>query len=90
MSKVAAKSQFTECELVVLQFLQEGRSKKGTFEISEIGAGIGLNDNDEILRALYTLEGRSLVTPDPEGNFTSKNWKITDDGVKALNFLAEG
>lgn len=87
MSRVATKSQFTDLEVLVLEFLSENASDKPTFEIGEIGAGIGRNDNDEILRALYTLEGRTLVTPDPEGNFTSKHWKITGDGKKALDFL---
>ena len=44
----------------------------------------GIKDNDEVLRALYTLEGRSLVSPEPPGSFTSNVWKITEIGIKAF------
>lgn len=53
-------------------------------EITEIVSGTGIRDSDEVLRALYTLEGKSLVSPFPEGDFTSNQWKITNFGLKAL------
>ena len=53
-------------------------------EINEIVSNTGIRDSDEVLRALYTLEGKSLVCPFPEGDFTSNQWQITIFGLKAL------
>lgn len=53
-------------------------------EINEIVSNTGIRDSDEVLRALYTLEGKSLVSPFPEGDFTSNQWQITTFGLKAL------
>lgn len=55
-----------------------------TTEVSEISSNTGIRDNDEVLRALYTLEGKNLVSPEPAGDFTSNQWQITATGLKAL------
>lgn len=61
-----------------------------TIEVSEISYSTGIRDNDEILRALYTLEGKSMVAPEPRGDFTSNHWQITEMGKKALSMVAAG
>ena len=58
-------------------------------EINEISARTGIRDNDEVLRALYTLEGKQLVSPFPKGDFTSSKWKITGVGERAIELLEE-
>lgn len=57
------------------------------FQIEEISALSGLQDEKEVQRYLFILEGQKLVSPYPEGDFTSKTWKITKTGVKALRTI---
>lgn len=52
-------------------------------EIAEIAEMSGLGDEKETQRYLYILEGHKLVSPRPSGDFTSKIWAITEDGMKA-------
>ena len=61
----------------------------GTMDVSELATVTGVRDNDEVLRALYTLEGKSLARPHPEGDFTSTSWKITQTGIKALGLMKQ-
>lgn len=56
-------------------------------QIGEITQMSGLNDEKEVQRYLFILEGQKLVTPHPEGDFTSRIWKITRDGVRALRTI---
>jgi len=63
------------------------RSRK-EFHINEIAAQSGLLDERETQRCLYILEGQKLVTPLPPGDFTSKTWQITKDGLRALSTIA--
>ena len=81
-------------ELSVLNYLSTSRViPKGTpavdsaLMVNEISQNTGIRDNDEVLRALYTLEGKQLVQPDPAWDFTSNRWKITDVGVRAVQVL---
>jgi hypothetical protein len=85
-----SKKNISGSELVVLKCLAgsspANRDRRIT-EISEISFNTGIRDNDEVLRALYTLEGKSLVQPEPRGDFTSHQWQITDVGMRALEFM---
>jgi len=60
----------------------------GQYHINEIASRSGLNDERETQRCLYILEGQKLVTPLPPGDFTSKTWQITQDGLRALSTIA--
>lgn len=86
------ESLITETEHTVLQCLnlriEESEAEEATAEVTEIAVHTGIKDKDEVLRALYSLEGRSLVSPHPMGDFTSNKWTITDVGTKALNILS--
>lgn len=53
-------------------------------EIMEIAQRSGLGDEKETQRFLFILEGQKLVTPFPEGDFTSKVWQITNQGMQTL------
>ncbi|NBW39697.1 hypothetical protein EBR25_01705, partial [bacterium] len=64
--------------------LSEGPSHLQIEEILEITR---LEDEKEIQRILFILEGQKLVTPYPEGDFTSRIWKITAEGKKALRSI---
>lgn len=92
----------TEVELSILQTLRtkiessinsvnssEDRQNFIT-EVSEIALNTGIRDSDDVLRALYTLEGKQLVQPEPVGDFTSTKWQITTHGLKALQIFANG
>ena len=57
-------------------------------QLSEITERSGLGDEKEVLRYLYILEGQKLVSPQPEGDFTSRTWAITTDGVRALKTIS--
>jgi hypothetical protein len=59
------------------------------YQITEIAGSTG-SDEKEVQRSLYVLEGHKLVTPIPEGDFTSKTWQITETGVEALKHLKPG
>lgn len=90
MLKLSEKTHISELELTVLRCLSArllSLAEVQAADISEIAYAVGIRDSDEVLRALYTLEGKSLVTPDPEGDFTSNNWRITDLGKRALYLL---
>lgn len=57
-------------------------------EIAEIAEVSGLNDEKEAQRYLYILEGHKLVSPFPPGDFTSKCWQITDEGIKTFKMIS--
>lgn len=85
MNQTVKRNLISLMELKILRSLTERRpGGEDTKEVGEIAILSGIKDNDEVLRALYTLEGKSLVRPEPAGDFTSDYWKITDIGMKAL------
>ena len=57
------------------------------FQLNEIAELSGLRDEREVQRYLFILEGQKLVAPHPEGDFTSKTWQITRDGMRALRVI---
>ena len=56
-------------------------------QITEISTKCGFKDEKETQRYLFILEGQKLVTPMPEGDFTSKTWAITRTGQKAVRMI---
>ena len=91
MQQVLKKNIISKIEFAVLNNLHQRYStskETPTSEISQISVETGIRDNDEVLRALYTLEGKNLVSPEPAGSFTSTIWKITDTGLKAVELVA--
>jgi hypothetical protein len=90
MSKNAKKrvSETVLSQITVLKTLSKdptGKNPVGlSMEIDRIIEKSGLGDEKEVLRYLYILEGQKLVNPVPEGDFTSKIWKITSEGLRAL------
>ena len=88
----ANKNIISDTELNILQFLETNLGStvdRNTIEIAQISQSTGIKDNDEVLRALYSLEGKSLVEPNPPGDFTSNHWRITNVGSKALDMIEE-
>lgn len=59
------------------------------FQIHEIAEISGLKDERETQRFLYILEGQKLVSPHPAGDFTSRHWYITKEGIRALKTVAD-
>jgi hypothetical protein len=55
--------------------------------INELVTKSGVKDEREVLRYLFILEGQKLVSPFPEGDFTSRTWMITQDGIEAVRNL---
>lgn len=85
------KNLISTSEFEILRLLHHKRSAtlspQPTTEVNEISQATGIGDSDEVLRALYTLEGKSLVQPEPHGDLTSNHWLITDVGIKAFNLI---
>jgi len=79
-----AKKLISEDEASVLKYMVAKNTK--TVTVSDITVATKL-DADTVLRALYTLEGKNIVSPEPEGDFTSKDWKVTVIGKKAMAYL---
>lgn len=73
-------------QVSVLRYMSKTMENTGTrqFQIAELAELTGLRDEKEIQRSLYILEGHKFVSPCPEGDFTSKTWQITTDGVEAV------
>ena len=59
-------------------------SEPRAVQIEEISELSGVCDDKEIQRYLFILEGQKLVSPQPEGDFTSKMWIITRDGLRVV------
>jgi DNA-binding MarR family transcriptional regulator len=64
-----------------------GATEQSKLEINQIAERSGL-DEKETQRFLFILEGQKLVTPLPEGDFTSKIWQITSQGVQTLRQIS--
>jgi hypothetical protein len=65
--------------------LEAGHVKE--FQLNDISSRCGIKDEKETQRYLYILEGQKLVTPLPEGDFTSRTWRLTGNGVKAVRMI---
>jgi DNA-binding IclR family transcriptional regulator len=65
-----------------------GSNEPRRLEITEIAERSGLRDEKETQRFLFILEGQKLVSPFPEGDFTSKIWQITSQGVQTLRQIS--
>ena len=66
---------------------QSPQSQISLLEISEIAEKSGLSDEREVQRYLLILEGQKLVSPFPEGDFTSSRWYITTEGIRAIRTI---
>jgi hypothetical protein len=84
---MAGKSREMAAEKAQLHVNTQARLRQ--FEISEITELCGFIDEREVQRYLLILEGQKLVTPLPEGDFTSNRWQITTDGVRTLRTIEE-
>lgn len=87
--KVISES-YTQQINVLKTLSAEGKHSSLPCELAQIAERSGLRDEKEVLRYLYILEGQKLVSPQPEGDFTSKTWFITKDGVRALGLVSQG
>ena len=87
-SKMSGVNLLSSNERQVLSSMVESSGPSSeTIEVSYIGQVSGIGEHDEIVRALYNLEGKNLVEPVPKGDFTSQVWKVTGAGAKALELL---
>ena len=80
-------------QITILKALYAGSKQPAALkyerDINEIAELSGLADEKETQRYLYILEGHKLVTPKPAGDFTSKMWALTDDGVKTFKQISK-
>ncbi len=77
-------------QINVLRALSNGiveTAEPKQLQINEISSKCGLKDEKETQRYLFILEGQKLVTPMPEGDFTSRTWQITRHGMKAVKMI---
>lgn len=99
MSSTPSKRAFTRSlsdnhikQISILQALSKERptmTSPRQYHFNEIARHSGLNDEKELQRCLFILEGQKLVEPYPAGDFTSKTWHITRRGLKAIKSIAE-
>ena len=82
----APTESFTD-HLSVLRKLSEHEARH--YHIQEICRLTGYEDEREMQRCLFILEGQKLVTPYPEGDFTSRTWQITKYGLLAIKTFKE-
>jgi hypothetical protein len=83
-------SESHACQIRVLRALScQTAADAKLYQMEEICDLSGMRDEKEVLRYLYILEGQSLVTPHPAGDFTSKTWKVTSEGVKTWKTIAK-
>lgn len=75
--------------LKVLGGSGRGALQPRQLDISQISELSGLRDEKEIQRYLYILEGHKLVAPYPDGDFTSKIWHITDEGIRTIKAISQ-
>ncbi len=68
--------------------IDKSTKKNKQYKIEEINLNSGLNDERETQRYLFILEGQKLVSPFPEGDFTSKTWYITKRGMEAIKLVS--
>ena len=54
--------------------------QESPYHTKELAENTKFETADEVLRYLYILEGQKLVTPHPDGDFTSNEWKLTAYG----------
>ncbi len=66
----------------------DGRDNK-TLQIEQIVEQSGLEDENEVQRYLYILEGQKLVTPFPVGDFTADTWRATPEGMSAWKKISK-
>jgi len=79
-------------QIQVLIALSSAVSQKGEIkklQIEEISELSGLKDEKETQRYLFILEGQRLVSPFPVGDFTAKQWHITEQGVQTLKHITQ-
>lgn len=87
--KVLSDSYVQQINILKVLSSEQATTPAGAqYHINEIAAQSGVADEREIQRCLYILEGQKLVTPLPPGDFTSKTWQITKDGLRALSTIA--
>jgi hypothetical protein len=73
-------------QLRILQVLASNTApneRPRQFQMREICDMTGLRDEKDVQRYLFILEGHKYVSPLPPGDFTSKVWQITAEGLKA-------
>lgn len=83
-------SESHACQIRVLRALSsQGAAETKLYQMEEICDLSGMRDEKEVLRYLYILEGQSLVSPHPAGDFTSKTWKVTAEGVRTWKTISK-
>jgi hypothetical protein len=85
--KIVGEAYLNQITILRSLLAESGPSRQ--YQINEIAERSGLRDEKEIQRYLYILEGQKLVSPFPEGDFTSKTWFITKDGMRALKTIEQ-
>lgn len=75
-------------QIRVLKAMSKKNIANNAIQIEEIAELSGLRDEKETQRYLFILEGQKLVSPQPAGDFTSKSWSITSDGLQVVKKAA--
>lgn len=76
-------------QIRILRILSHPGIESRMFQLNEIVELSGMRDEKEVQRYLYILEGQKLVSPHPAGDFTSKTWHVTREGLKAWRIISK-
>lgn len=79
-------------QIEILQVMAEHITSQGQsrqFEINELCVLSTVKDEKDLTRYLLILEGQKLVSPYPEGDFTSSRWIITKEGMRAVRMFTQ-
>lgn len=85
--KALSDAYLNQINILKALYRPAGGDQPRQFDIPTIAELSGVNDEKEIQRYLYILEGHKLVAPHPPGDFTSKFWHITEDGMRAMKVI---
>lgn len=87
LPKNVGDSHIQQINVLRAMYSEGSEATPRPLQINEIAQLSGLRDEKETQRYLFILEGQKLVTPFPEGDFTSRTWHITKYGAKAVRTI---
>ena len=88
-SKSLSRAHLGQIEVLKVLYQRNLEDSDGPLSVDQIVSCSKLTDDKEVRRHLLILEGQKLVSPFPEGDFTSEMWKITNDGARAAKTITK-
>lgn len=87
--KRLSSSHINQISVLRVLAAEEAENTPRHFHLHEIADLSGLKDEKETQRYLFILEGQKLVSPCPKGDFTSRVWHITSEGMHTVKHISK-